>query len=367
MPIGTITYLNQEKGYGFIEGVSGDVFFHATRLHNGMFSSLYVGQECDYLDMPGEKTRVATSVSPLGGDRAASTAVLFLNVFPGNGEPPKRVRFPANTIISAEDGTRFRLTQGIRQGGNGVVFRADRLVDGDAAAGTCAVKLLKHLEPQRIDRFMNEIRVLQCLDHEFISPYHSHGKFDIDGVSLPWTALALGGDNLRNHIDNQGPIDVPGLKTIVPQMCSALQHLHEKGFIHRDIKPDNFVWTSNTSTDTMMIDFGLAKRLDEDISGRPLDGFTKHLEFVGPVFFSSPELIAYARDKSHPVDHRSDLFQLGKVIWFLATGDISAGVPSRRKDPTGGGLHALVMDLLQDDPDDRVQGVAVVGDRIRAI
>lgn len=367
MPTGIITYLNQEKGYGFIEGISGSVFFHATNLLNGNFAFLFVGQQCDYQDVHGDKTRKATSVSPLGENRVASPDNLIVNVFPGKKEPPKKVMFPINTVICAEDGNRFRLTKAIRQGGNGVVFRADRLVVDDRSVGTCAVKFLKHLQSQRIDRFNNEISVLQCLQHEFISPYHSHGKFNIDGVCLPWTALALGGDNLRNHVYNRGPIDVPELKHIVPQMCSALEHLHKKGFIHRDIKPDNFVWKSNESADAMMIDFGLAKRQDEDISGRPLDRFTKHQEFVGPVFFASPELIAYARDKSHPVDYRSDLFQLGKVIWFLATGDILAGVPSRQKDPTGGTLHSLAMDLLQENPDDRIQRICEIVDRINSI
>jgi serine/threonine protein kinase len=110
----------------------------------------------------------------------------------------------------------------------------------------------------------------------------------------------------------------------------------------------------------MMIDFGIAKQNGQDVSARPLDNFTKAMEFVGPQFFASPELIAYARDKSHPVDGRSDLFQLGKVLWFLATGVVLAGVPTRRQDPYGGQLYQLVLALLAEDPDDRPQSVAEV-------
>jgi serine/threonine protein kinase len=84
------------------------------------------------------------------------------------------------------------------------------------------------------------------------------------------------------------------------------------------------------------------------------------MEFVGPVFFSSPELIEYARDKSHPVDHRSDLFQLGKTLWFLASGRVSAGLPSQKLCPADGAVHDVVRRLLHDDPDDRIQSARKV-------
>jgi serine/threonine-protein kinase len=148
------------------------------------------------------------------------------------------------------------------------------------------------------------------------------------------------------------------------QICEALGHVHSKQIIHRDIKPDNFVWYG---ADVRMIDFGIAKLFGEDVSARPLDQFTQHLEFVGPVFFSSPELIAYAGNKKHPVDQRSDLFQLGKVLWFLATGTISAGIPSRRECPLNGGLHDIVFGLLNDDPDDRPGDAMTVRDQLSKV
>jgi len=115
-----------------------------------------------------------------------------------------------------------------------------------------------------------------------------------------------------------------------------------------------------TQLDIMLIDFGISKYIGEDVSGRPLDDFTRITEFVGPQNFSSPELLAYARDKDTKVDQRSDLFQLGLILWFLNSGKIPAGIPPKREDQTGGKLWDLVCQLIQMDPDDRPNSASLV-------
>ncbi len=174
--------------------------------------------------------------------------------------------------------------------------------------------------------------------------------------------MDLCGANLRQHVQDFGVLPLRMLRPIAYQLCDAIQHVHERDLIHRDLKPANLVWADDDGASGVvkLIDFGIAKFNGEDVSARPLDDFTKTYDFVGPVFFSSPELIAYADDKKHPVDHRSDLFQLGKILWFLATGRILAGIPAARHDPTGGALHLLVSSLIADDPDDRPDSANVI-------
>jgi serine/threonine protein kinase len=162
--------------------------------------------------------------------------------------------------------------------------------------------------------------------------------------------MELGDKNLRQQVADAGAFNPNSLIQASIQICEALEHVHSKGIIHRDIKPENFIMLGS---EIRMIDFGIAKLKEEDVSTRPMDRLTLTNEFVGPLFFSSPELIAYADDKSVLVDHRSDLFQMGKVLWFIATSQISAGVPSRRKCPHGGRFHGIISRLLSDDPDDR--------------
>lgn len=207
---------------------------------------------------------------------------------------------------------------------------------------------------------------MSVLRHDRIAALFDSGEVELEpGVSVPWAAMELGGPNLRDHVRQNGPIPLGVLVGIGSEMCQALQHIHTKNIIHRDVKPDNFVWADERHV--KMIDFGIGKYIGEDVSARPLDEFTQHMEFVGPVFFSSPELIAYANNKAQPVTPRSDLFQLGKVLWFLATGKISAGVPAKKDCPAGGKFRELILSLIDDDPDSRIQSASEVEAQLQAI
>lgn len=260
--------------------------------------------------------------------------------------------FDLPDIMTGENAS-YRLLHAVKGGGNGMVFAAEKLRPNRAPELRCAVKILRQQDTSRVDRFANEVRVMQSLDSPSVASFYDSGELLLaDKWKVPWMALELGGKNLREEVQSNGPLAPDLLRHVVDSICDATEHLHSVGFIHRDIKPENFIWRTDGSR-IMMIDFGIAKRFGEDVSARPLDNFTKAMEFVGPVFFSSPELIAYAANKLHPVDQRSDIFQLGKLIWYLATGTISAGVPSRKACPMGGALHQVVLTMITDSPDER--------------
>jgi len=284
--------------------------------------------------------------------------------------PTTQIDFPFGVVLKDDRGPSFKLQSAIKQGGNGVVFEAQRLDGSGRSARSCAVKLLKQLDDVRVDRFNNEVRILRQLDHARVTRHYGHGVAQLGGydIDIPWVALDIGGPNLREYGDKHGQLDVPAAARICCEAAEAVAHLHEHEIIHRDIKPANFVWEHRTDREhVQMIDFGLAKFIGEDVSGRQMDAFTQQNEFVGPVHFSSPELIAYARDKCHPVDYRSDLFQVGMLIWFIFTNEILAGIPSPRRDPTGGAVHAVVTRLLQSDPADRIQSATELVDMLRAL
>lgn len=280
-------------------------------------------------------------------------------------------RFDLPQEVMGERGQRFRLTYAAFSGGNGIVFEGRRLTETGGIDRVCAIKLLRQQDLVRTDRFQNEIRILKALRHPYITPFYDSGTIELDSgeriLRVPWMAMDLGHHNLRYHVENSGPLSLDETLRVSKQLCEALTYFHDQGMVHRDLKPANVVWTSEARTSIQLIDFGIAKYIGEDVSGRPLDDFTRTLEFVGPVFFSSPELIAYANDKTVEVDRRSDIFQLGKLMWFIATGKISAGVPNRRNCPAGGALRDLVVELIDDDPDNRPQSVRQVMDLLERL
>lgn len=268
----------------------------------------------------------------------------------------------------------YKLNFAALGGGNGVVFNGNKMASIGARGEPCAIKLLRQQGAARLDRFNNEIRVLKALSSPYIAQYHDDGTVRVTSQGdqsspqdVRWLAMELGGANMRQHVEREGPLDLDGLKKAASDIFAAVAHLHAAGFIHRDIKPDNFVWKTGANPALLMIDFGIAKRFGEDVSARPMDTFTQVREFVGPVFFSSPELIEYAANKMHPVDHRSDIFQVGKLLWFLATGKISAGIPSKRDCPAGGRLRDLIVRMIDDDPESRPQDISLLPDLVKAV
>jgi serine/threonine protein kinase len=279
----------------------------------------------------------------------------------------KRLDIASGAIWTAKDGSRFKLGRLFKQGFNGAVFSGQQL-DGPGAPRSCAIKVLKHLDSPREDRFHNEVEILRDLGHDSITGYYGHGTISLEYCEVPWVAMDAGDQNLREFMDDaEAAMDLPCLGEVTLQMCEALEHLHLKKLIHRDVKPDNFVWRNTSDYRIMMIDFGIAKRVGQDVSARPMDNFTFDNEQVGPVHFFSPELIAYGRNKKTLVDHRSDLFQLGKIIWFFATNNIPAGIISVKRDPTNGPLHAIVTEMLAEDPNDRPSSAREVKERIAKI
>jgi serine/threonine protein kinase len=265
--------------------------------------------------------------------------------------------FNLPTIIKGDNGLEFKLMYVLIDGagGNGVLFQGQKFSSNFLNRKDVAIKVSKQQDPTRLDRFKNEIRIVSELKHENIATYYESGEIALtEECTVPWIAMELCGCNLQRHVETNGALPLDMMIKVGVQMCDALNYFHSKDFIHRDIKPANFVWARNNNEKVKMIDFGIAKKSGEDVSGRLFDNLTKVQEFVGPVFFSSPELIAYSQDdtKKYPVDYRSDIFQLGKVFWYLATTKVSAGIPSKRDCSI---LWDLIMNMIQDNPNDRIQ------------
>ncbi|MFF9064099.1 tetratricopeptide repeat protein [Streptomyces sp. NPDC014891] len=208
---------------------------------------------------------------------------------------------------------RYRLHEVIGRGGMGEVWRAT-----DEALGRgVAVKCLKPIGPQQDpqvltvvrERFRREARVAAALQHRGITVVHDFGEYD--GVLFLVMEL-LEGRNLSQLLaaNAQHPLPVQDVVEIADQVADALAYTHRHGVVHRDLKPANIMRLRDGTV--KICDFGIA-RLGADV------GFTSKLTGTG-IAMGTPHYMSPEQIGGGEVDHRSDLYSLGCVLYELATG-----------------------------------------------
>ncbi|MFC5172150.1 serine/threonine-protein kinase [Streptomyces mutomycini] len=209
--------------------------------------------------------------------------------------------------------SRYRLLDLIGRGGMGEVWRAR----DESLGRQVAVKCLKPMGPQhdqaftRIlrERFRREARVAAALQHRGVTVVHDFGESD--GV-LYLVMELLEGRNLSQLLEDnaQHPLPVADVVDIAEQVADALGYTHQQGIVHRDLKPANIMRLDDGAV--KICDFGIA-RLGHDI------GYTSRLTGTG-IAMGTPHYMSPEQISGGEVDHRSDLYSLGCVLYEIATG-----------------------------------------------
>jgi eukaryotic-like serine/threonine-protein kinase len=240
----------------------------------------------------------------------------------------------------------YRLLREVGRGGMGIVYEAEQ----ESLGRRVAVKVLPlaaTLDPRQLQRFHNEARAAAGLQHPHIVPVHAVGCEEgvyfyvmrfIDGRTLAdWAhpesgtePTALGSQSGLSAAPQPGPtMDVRTAARLGMQAAEALEHAHQLGVVHRDVKPANLL--VDEAGHLWVTDFGLALLWQED-------RLTKTGDVVGTLHYMSPEQTSASRGV---VDHRTDVYSLGATLYELLTG----------RPPFEAGFRPeLLRQVLEDEP-----------------
>ena len=240
---------------------------------------------------------------------AADKAGSFLDARPGRLPHADTERFPPVTERPGTVIGPYKLLQQIGEGGMGVVFMAEQT---EPVQRTVALKIIKPGMDTRqvIARFEAERQALAMMDHPNIAKVLDAGTTD---SGRPYFVMELvKGVPITKYCDEKQLPLRERLELFMP-VCQAVQHAHQKGIIHRDIKPTNvLVAEYDGHAVPKVIDFGVAKATAQKLTERTM--FTEFGQVVGTLEYMSPE---QAKFNQLDIDTRSDIYSLGVLLYEL--------------------------------------------------
>lgn len=293
------------------------------------------------------------------------------------GRREQHIAIPTAPLESGLEGTDiggFRLIRLIASGGMGAVFEASQ----ENPARIVAVKVLKPMfaSGSVLRRFEVEAEILARLRHPgiaqvFASGVHSfaQGAFRFD---LPWYAMEfLGESQTLSEYVKERALTFADRLTLLRQICDAVEHAHQRGVIHRDLKPQNVLIDRHGTA--KLIDFGIARDALRD-------GNTQHTltgDVLGTPRYMAPEQLSGSTE----VDVRTDVFALGVILYELLTDENPWAPPGapidevRRRQRAGEPLRAssraaglpreldwIVARALEREPTNRYPSVRELGE-----
>lgn len=261
----------------------------------------------------------------------------------------------------------YEIVEVIGRGGFGVVLKAYDTKLQRVVAIKLLAPYLAH-NPSAVKRFLREARAAAAISHE-----HVVTVFAVEEATTPpyLVMKCIVGKSLQQKIDQNGPLETQEILRIGMQIADGLAAAHRQGLIHRDIKPSNILLENGVERVTIT-DFGLARAID-DIN------MTQTGQVAGTPEYMSPEQAMGGR-----LDHRSDLFSLGSVLYTMCTGrtafraestmavlrrvcddnprpitDVCPSIPKV--------LASTIEKLMAKQPEDRFQSASEVSELLSAI
>ncbi len=218
---------------------------------------------------------------------------------------------------------RYKLLEKIGEGGMAVVYMAEQ---EEPIRRKVALKIIKLGMDTKsvIARFEAERQALAMMDHPNIAKVLDAGATE---TGRPYFVMELvKGVSITDYCDANSLSTKERLELFI-QVCNAVQHAHQKGIIHRDIKPTNVMVTLHDGKPVpKVIDFGIAKAINQKLTEKTL--FTRYAHIVGTPAYMSPE---QAELSDLDIDTRTDIYSLGVLLYELLTGTTPFGEEELRK------------------------------------
>jgi len=275
-------------------------------------------------------------------------------------------------VQTAQQLGQYTLLEKIGEGGMGAVYEARHAM----LRRPTAIKILTTQDPVHLARFEREVQLTSQLTHPNTIAVYDYGRTP-DGIFY-YAMERIHGITLEELVRSEGPLPSSRVVRILIQACGALAEAHERGLVHRDVKPANLMLTNRGGIPDLVkvLDFGLVKS-EAAPRSMTLSGTSA---VIGTPLYMSPEAIA-----GREVDGRADLYALGAVAYFLVTGKTvfeGKGVvevcaqhlhsppvpPSERagvKVPPE--LESLILRCLAKRPEDRPESARALLEELRAL
>ena len=294
--------------------------------------------------------------------------------------PRPSQQFSPENLVGTVLADRYRLIKLIGEGGMGSVYQAEHITIGRKLA-------IKVLAPEYCDspdvvaRFLQEARTASMLHHEHIVDITDFG-YTKQGLAF-LTMEYLEGEDLATLLAREGRQPWTRVRRMMLQICRALDAAHEKGIVHRDMKPDNCfrIKRGGNHDFIKILDFGIAKVI---VDGQnPTRADKPKMATEAGTLLGTPEYMAPEIARDQKADARVDVYSLGVVMYELLTGSVpfkgqtfmatvamqmvDEPQPPRKRAPEADipeAIEQVVLRALKKDPADRFQSVREFADAI---
>ena len=219
---------------------------------------------------------------------------------------------------------KYRIERLLGKGGMGQVFLAhDLTLEREVAIKVLPPDVAQ--DDQVVRRFQQEAKTAAKLDHPNIIPIY---RVESEGGLNYFVMKYIAGTSLEDLLEQHEPLAVPDIQRILWEAACALGHAHQRGVVHRDVKPANIMFDHDGRV--MLTDFGISKAL------QAATGFTATGMIIGTPHYMAPE-----QGKGSPVDGRADQYSLGIVGYRMITAELPFG---------GDSVHTIIYKHIYEEP-----------------